>query len=160
MEHYLFRQLAFVRSRLFQAIEGVTEETADRIPEGYRNSIRWQLGHVYVVCERFAFQYIGLPLHMPEGYRELFENGTTMLNVSDSVSLPNLQELKTLLEDQQERMREALNDRMQTPIVPSYTTSGGMTMETPEQFLSFDLYHEGMHTSVIKMYKDMLYRLN
>jgi len=156
MDHYLFRQLSFVRNRLLQGVEGVTEEMADQIPEGYRNSIRWQLGHVYVVCERFAFQYIGLPLHLPEGFKELFENGTSSLSVPDSLSLPSLQEMQTLLKGQLDRIREALQDQMHTAIVPPYTTSGGMTMGTPEEFLSFDLYHEGLHTSVIKMYKVML----
>lgn len=157
MEHYLFKQLAFVRSRLLTAAEGVTEEMADLIPQGYRNSIRWQLGHVYVVCERFAFQYIGIPLHMPDGFKGWFENGTSPLDSPNTIPYPSLQELKILLIDQQERIRESLKDRMHTKIVPSYTTSGGMTMETPEEFLSFDLYHEGLHTSVIKMYKKLLY---
>jgi len=158
MNHYLFNQLAYIRGQLFKAMDGVTEETADLIPEGFRNSIRWQLGHIYVIAERFAFQYVGLPLHLPEGYKEWFENGTSPLHAPASRVYPSLQDLKTLLVDQQDRMLEALNDRMQTKIVPSYTTSGGMTLETPEQFLSFDLYHEGMHFSVIKLYKVLLAR--
>lgn len=155
MEHYLFNQLAFVRSRLVMAMDGVTEEMADRIPDGYRNSIRWQLGHVYVICERFAFQYIGLPLHLPSGFKELYENGTSPLDAPSSLSLPSLQELTGLLSDQLERIRAQLKDRMQENVDPPYTTSGGMTMATPEQFLSFNLFHEGMHLSVIKLYKIM-----
>ncbi|WP_379134566.1 DinB family protein [Paenibacillus sp. sgz500958] len=155
MEHYLFRQLAFVRMRISQAMQGVTEEMADLIPAGYRNSLRWQLGHIYVVCERFSFQFIGLPLHLPEGFKELFENGTSPLTAPESLALPTLPELEGLLAEQQIRIREQLGDRMQEHM-PPYTTSGGMTMETPEQFLSFNLYHEGLHTSVIKMYKKML----
>ncbi|WP_410512277.1 DinB family protein [Paenibacillus sp. BR2-3] len=152
MQHYLFDQLAFVRAQISKVMKGVTEELADQIPQGYRNSIRWQLGHIYVVCERFAFQYIGMPLHLPEGYKELFENGTSPLTAPTSIPLPSLQELAFLLQEQQERIRNGLGHQMQVK-VPPYTTSGGMTMETPEQFLSFDLFHEGMHLSVIKMYK-------
>lgn len=158
MEHYLFKQLAFVRAQVLKTMEGVTEGNADRIPEGFRNTIRWQLGHIYVVLERFAFQYMGLPLYLPEGFKEQFEYGTSPLNVLNSVSIPTLQELETLLKEQQERIRDVLGHHLQEKVVPPYTTSSGMTLETPEQFLSFNLYHEGMHLSVIKLYKNLLSR--
>jgi hypothetical protein len=158
MEHFLFRQLAFVRGQTLKMMEGVTEEIADLIPEGFRNTIRWNVGHIYVVLERFAFHYIGLPLHLPKGFKEQFEYGTSPLNTPASVPVPTLQELETLLKEQQERIREALAHRLQEKIVPPYTTSAGMTLETPEQFLSFNLYHEGMHLNVIKVYKSLLSR--
>ncbi|MDQ0898622.1 MULTISPECIES: DinB family protein [unclassified Paenibacillus] len=156
IEHYLFKQLAFVRGQTLKLMDGVTEETADRIPDGFRNNIRWQLGHIYVVLERFAFQYVGLPLRLPEGFKEQFEYGTTPLNWPNSAAVPTLQELENLLKDQQERIRDVLGHRLEEKIVPPYTTSAGMTLETPEQFLSFNLYHEGMHISVIKLYKILL----
>ncbi|MDQ0875421.1 hypothetical protein QFZ77_004080 [Paenibacillus sp. V4I3] len=152
----MFKQLAFVRGQTLKLMDGVTEETADRIPDGFRNNIRWQLGHVYVVLERFAFQYLGLPLRLPDGFKEQFEYGTTPLNRLNSVAVPTLQELENLLKDQQERIRDVLGLRFQEKIDPPYTTSAGMTLETPEQFLSFNLYHEGMHISIIKLYKILL----
>jgi hypothetical protein len=158
MEHFIFNQMAFVRGQTLKLMEGVTEELADRIPEGFRNSIRWNLGHIYVVLERFAFQYIGLPLHLPNGFKEQFEYGTSPLNNSGSVPVPTLQELETLLKEQHERIREALAHRLQERIVPPYITSAGMTLETHEQFLTFSLYHEGMHISVIRVYKKLLSR--
>jgi hypothetical protein len=158
MEHFLFKQMVFVRSQTIKMMEGVTEEIADRIPEGFRNSIRWNLGHIYVVLERFAFQYIGLPQHLPNGFKEQFEYGTSPSNKPVSIPVPTLQELAILLKEQQERIREALAHRLQDKIVPPYTTSTGITLETPEQFLSFNLYHEGMHLSVIKLYKSLLSR--
>jgi len=157
MEHFVFKQLAFVRSQTLKVIDGVTEEIADQIPEGFRNSIRWNLGHIYVVMERMALQHIGFPLHLPQGFKEQFENGTSPINHSGN-EVPTLLEIETLLSEQQERIRFALADRLQEKFIPPYTTSAGMTLETPEQFLSFLLYHEGMHFSVIKLYKSLLNR--
>lgn len=139
-------------------MEGVTEEITDRIPEGFRNTIRWNLGHIYVVLERFAFQYMGLPQHLPNGFNEQFEYGTSPANKPVFIPVPTLQELEILLKEQQERIRKVLEHRLQEKIVPPYTTSAGMILETPEQFLSFNLYHEGMHLSVIKLYKSLLSR--
>lgn len=157
MEQFLFNQLAFVRNQTLNLLEGITEEMADQIPDGFRNSIRWNLGHIYVVEERFAFQYLGLPQNLPEGFKEQFEYGTTPLN-AHQFRVPTLKELEDLLKEQQLRIQEKLVDLLEVKIDPSYTTSAGMTLETPKQFLTFILYHEGMHFSVIKLYKSLLSR--
>lgn len=157
MEHYLFTQLAFVRSGTLKAASGVSEEMADRIPDGFRNSIRWNLGHVYVVLERFAFHYIGLPQQLPAGFKERFEYGSSPLTSDSSAPVPSLPELEKLLGEQNARIQEALKHRLQEKITP-YTTSTGITLDSPEQFLSLALYHEGLHQSVIKLYKNLLNR--
>lgn len=157
MEQFLFNQLAFVRNQTLNLLEGVSEEMADRIPEGFRNTIRWNLGHIYVVVERYAFQYLGLPQHIPNGFKEQFEYGTSPLN-AHIYRVPTLSELENLLKAQQVRIQETLADRLEVKIIPPYTTSAGMTLETPKQFLTFNLYHEGMHLTIIKLYKTLLSR--
>ncbi|WP_238188491.1 DinB family protein [Paenibacillus sp. L3-i20] len=141
--HYLFGQLAFVRKGTLKLLDGVTEDNADRIPDGFRNTIRWQYGHIYVVQERFAFQYIGLPQQLPAGFKERYEYGTSPLTTTATDAVPTLQELEWMLNEQQERIYEALANRLQEKLVP-YTTSTGITLSTPEQFLSLSLYHEGL----------------
>lgn len=157
MGQYLFEQLAIVRRGTLKVASGVMEELADRIPDGFRNSIRWNLGHVYVVLERFAFQYIGLPLHLPDGFKERYEYGTSPLTCEVSAPAPTMAELEKLLGEQAGRIQEALRDRLQEKVTP-YTTSIGAKLESPEQFLSLALFHEGLHLSVIKIYKSMLNR--
>lgn len=156
MDHFIFTQLAFVRSQTLKQLEGITEEMADQIPEGFRNSIRWNIGHVYVVLERYAFQYLGLPQHLPGGFKERFEFGTSPTNHQAAGPAPTLDELKSLLQEQPERIRAALSNRLREEVPQPYTTSTGITLATPGQFLSFNLFHEGMHVSVIKLYKKLL----
>ncbi|MCI3921265.1 DinB family protein [Paenibacillus sp. TRM 82003] len=156
MAHHLFTQLEFVREQTLKVAHGLTEAEVDRVPEGFRNTIRWNLGHIYVVLERFAFQYIGLPLERPDGWKELFEYGSSPLTPPEGVAMPTLEELEAALRGQPGRIREALANRLPEPVDPPYTTSTGITLSTPEQFLSLALYHEGMHMSVIKTYKRLL----
>lgn len=157
MEHYVFNQLDFVRAQVLKAVEGVSEEMADQIPDGFRNSIRWQLGHIYVVLERLAYQSLGLPTQTPEGFKELFEFKTSPLTAPTGLAVPSLQELTALLKEQPVRIRSELANRLHDDITP-YTTSAGMKLESLAEFLSFNLYHEGMHFSVIKQYKVLLSR--
>ncbi|NUU63639.1 DinB family protein [Paenibacillus agri] len=156
MEHYLFYQSAYVRTQLLKSLDGIDEATALRIPQGFRNHILWHLGHVYTLNERFAFKNIGLPMHLPDGFLELFENGTSPLNEPVSLAFPSLEELKLLLREQPQRIQRILEDRLQESIVPPYTTSGGMRLGSVAEFLSLNLYHEGQHLTAIKLYKTLL----
>ncbi|MFC5467460.1 DinB family protein [Cohnella suwonensis] len=154
----MFKQLEFARSQTLKQLEGVAEDDADRVPQLFRNSIRWNAGHIYVVTERFAFQYIGLSLQLPEGFKERFERDTSPLTVSPDVpgSVPTLRELESLLKDQPARIAAALGARLNEPLALPFTTSAGLLLETPAQCLSFNLYHEGMHVNAIKNYKRLL----
>ncbi|SEO60737.1 DinB family protein [Paenibacillus sp. OV219] len=158
MGHYLFTQLKFVRSQTLKLMDGVTEEMADSVPEGFRNTIRWNLGHVYVVLERYIFQYLNLPQQLPAGFKELFEFKTTPLNWPSDANIPTLAELEQLLAGQLERVEAAIAHRLHETLQQPYTTSTGLTIESPEQFCSMNLFHEGMHLSVIKLYKSLLAR--
>ncbi|MEX2414968.1 MAG: DinB family protein [Paenibacillaceae bacterium] len=151
MNEYLFRQLEFVRNITLKAVEGITEDVADTIHPGFRNNIRWNLGHIYLVQERFAFQFLGMPLNLPANYSDLFAMGTSPLNWTDEP--PALSDIINMLSEQQGRIRASLEFRLNERVEKPYTTSSGLTMETVKEFLTFAMYHEGMHFSCIKMYK-------
>ncbi len=137
-----------------RVIEDVSDEMADVIPEGFRNNIRWQLGHIYFVNEAFAFYYNDLPMHGVKGFKEWFSNGTTPLDwVTEP---PSMKELRDLLEGQQERIQSALTNRLEEETKQKFTTGSGFALETTGEFLNFNLYHEGMHVSVIKIYKSLI----
>jgi DinB superfamily len=156
MDHYLYNQLAFVRSQTLKLADGLSEEAANRIPEGFRNNIRWHLGHIYVVMARYSFKYMELPSDVPAGWTELFEFGTSPLTAPEGVVPPTLDELRDRLGSQIARIRGIYGDRIQEPVVSPYTNSSGMRLGTLEEFFSFNLYHEGMHLSTIRAYKRLL----
>lgn len=151
MSDYLFRQLEFVREQTLKAVADITEDVADAIHTGFRNNIRWNLGHIYVVQENFAFRFLGMPLTLPANYPDLFANGTSPLNWTEGP--PSISELITLLSGQQARVSSALEHRLNEKVEKPYTTSAGLYLETVREFLNFTLYHEGMHFSYIKAYK-------
>jgi len=156
MEKNLFDQLEFIRSQTLEAMGGVTEELADRIPACFRNNIRWHLGHIYTVTEFLAFLKLNLPMNLPEGFMERFPNGKSPLDdIDESVPLPTLPELESLLKEQYERVREALTSRLNEN-TPTLTTSTGLDLNTPEQSIRYNLYHEGLHFGIITVYKKLL----
>ncbi|QOY34261.1 DinB family protein [Anaerobacillus isosaccharinicus] len=151
MAHFIFTQLDFIRKNTLKAFEDINEEKADYIPKGFKNNIRWHLGHLYVVQEKLAFTPLDLPMELPTEMLAFFAPGTAPEDWKTAP--PTMEEIKTLLEKQIDRVYEALQDRLHEQVNHPFTTKSGLTLETVEQFLSFNLYHEGVHVSTIKALK-------
>lgn len=152
MGNYLFEQLDFVRNVTVSIANEVSESQADEIPEGFNNNIRWNLGHIYLVQEQFAFNFAQEPMQIPEGFRDVFAKGTKPTDWT--VQPPQLSELIELLKEQPIRIREKLIHRLDEKVVNPFTL-GGLTLNTIGEFLTLSLYHEGGHTQTIKMLKKL-----
>ncbi|MGG3451088.1 DinB family protein [Domibacillus aminovorans] len=155
MKNYIFKQLRFVRDNTIGHVSEMNEETSLFIPEGFNNNIKWNLGHIYVVQEKFPFHFVGEKMIIPDHFTELFSPGTKPVDWGERM-LPTIHELIQLLENQVNRIEQALEFRMKEAIEQPYTTSTGLTLSTVEEFLSFCLYHEGMHFDAIKSIKRMI----
>lgn len=151
LKEFLFNQLKVIRSNTINAVKELSESQADSVPEGFNNNIRWNLGHVYLVQERFAFGFIPEPILMPDGFTDLFGRDTKPSEWK--VQPPTLPELIQLLEDQTSRIQEKLNNRLDEVVAKPFTMPSGLTLKTIGEFLTFSMYHEGMHVQTIKMLK-------
>lgn len=152
MGEYVFEQLNFVRNVTLHIVKDVTESQADALPEGFNNNIRWNLGHIYLVQELFAFHFAQEPVQIPEGFSELFAKGTTPTDWT--VQPPQLSVLIELLKEQPIRIREKLIHRLDEQVANPFTL-GGLTLKTIGEFLTLSLYHEGGHAQNIKMLKKL-----
>jgi hypothetical protein len=153
MEQIIWRQLEFVRSQTLKLVGSIPKEKATVIPAGFRNHILWNLGHLALVLDKYAYTYTGRNSELPAIYQELFANGTSPLNwTSES---PKWGELLKVLEEQPKQVKAALSGQLEVSVEP-YTTSSGYRLETVGQLINFTTYHEGMHFSVIKLYNQII----
>lgn len=148
MSDYLFKQLHFVRNQTLNLVSGLDDPASETWIEGLGNHIKWNLGHIYYVQERFAFYFAGEDMKLPPHFIELYAPGTRPGN--EQVPVPTLAELIGLLTEQMDRIENTLADRLKEEVAQPYTTSKGLRLTTIEEFLSFCLYHEGMHFEKIK----------
>lgn len=147
-EETIFAQLNFFRKITLGLIEKIDEEIADIIPRGFSNSIRWNLGHIYVSQENLTLRLAGLTPQIPKEFLELFEGGTKPSEWK--ISPPNLDELKGFLSEQPGRLNEKLQGKLDQAIVPPLSIPGFIEFRTIGETLNFSLYHEGQHTGFIK----------
>lgn len=138
----LFTQLETYRNELLAVLEGVTEEMAEMIPPGFRNNIRWNMGHVYL--DQF-FWIAALTKDMgdvPPAYQNWFGFGTSPSEFTEET--PSFKELKQLLETQPKTIKETYGNRLEEEFPPTE-----MGMHTLEQVLIRTIFHEGMHFQAI-----------
>lgn len=141
------QQFSMARGYTLSRIKRADEHAWDAQPEGFSNTVRWNVGHIYVFTEDFLNQAVdNYDISDPQ-WAEFFAPGT------DPSSWPSIppaeEELVTALKDQGKRIsqltEQQLAHRLDTPL----SIGTLITMETVEEVLQLLTWHEGMHAGLI-----------
>ncbi len=154
-ENVLFKQLDFIRLRTLAFLDATTEEQADVMPEGFRNSIRWNLGHILLCHENLLFSFLGDQdkKAIPEHYDKLFGFHTSPDTwKEENLNPPSLYELRGLLEEQPKRLKEVFGGRLDEEAGKPFNL-GSVTLNTLADVFSFVNWHEGLHQGNITTLK-------
>jgi len=150
-ETILIRQFELARNSTLQLAKDITEENADLMPKGFKNSLRWQLGHIYTSVEGLLFHFANESVTLPDGYGELFNTGTKPADWKGNP--PQIEELVPLLVEQLNRVKETFTGRSSEKLSKPVEL-GPMKFETIGELLSFVSLHESEHQGRIKSLKD------
>jgi uncharacterized damage-inducible protein DinB len=145
----LFNQLESYRSYILGVVNTVTLEQAEVIPAGFKNNIRWNLGHIYLDQYLWIQAVTKEKADVPEQFQTWFGYGTSPANFTGET--PSLEELKQLLKEQPSRIKDMYRDRLEEEFAPTE-----MGMHTIEQVLVRTIFHEGMHLQTILDIKKLL----
>lgn len=142
-----------IRQMTLNEMANVTEIDVDRIPNGFNNNIRWNLGHIYNAAGGLLTRFTGESTSIPAHYPKLFDRGTKPADWQGDV--PSLVELRKCLEEQVEELEfsyeKRLNDALITPC-----DLGMVQLTTIGELLDFICFHEGLHVGTIKGLKRTL----
>lgn len=152
-ESILFNQFEMARNSTLHLAQDVTEEIADRVPNGLPNSLRWQLGHVYTSVESILFLATTGSNNLPEGYGKLFGFGSKPSEGQGN--LPKIEEIISLLSGQLNRVKETFNGRLDEKL-SNPLQFGPVQLNSIGEVLAFVTLHEGEHHGRIKALKDIL----
>lgn len=138
----------FVRSGLLSTLSTIAEEQVDRIPEGFNNSIRWNVGHVLLMADELFSLLKGYERVTPETYKEFFHLGTSPKTWAKTP--PAWQELVEGLEKQAEKVEKLLEKEW--PDLHAPLKIREYTFATSQDVMAFVAGHEGLHHGIIKVY--------
>lgn len=145
----LFAQLMSYRDEVLGVLNDVSSEEADIIPTGFNNSIRWNLGHIYLDQYLWIQAVTKEKADVPDPFHSWFGFGTSPSDFTDET--PSLEELKGLLKEQPIRIRELYGYRLEEEFPDTE-----MGMHTIEQVLIRTIFHEGMHLQKIVDIKKLI----
>ncbi|MFT9847773.1 DinB family protein [Aneurinibacillus sp. REN35] len=135
-----------LRQIIIGQFQEVSESQMDIQPEGFPNTIRWNIGHMVYWLDKYASLSFGSPSAIPAQYEVLFNSGT---KPSDwTVTPPSKDELIQMLAAQLSRLSELtpemLEQKLQSPF-----EMGPFQFVTAGELFNFALMHEAIHFGVI-----------
>jgi hypothetical protein len=133
------------RKVLSQFIENFSLDQLNEIPDGFNNNLIWNIAHIVVTQQRLVYKFSGLPLRISDEIFEKYKGGT---KPNGAVSQSEVEEIRSLLFETIDQTEADFNNAI-FKNYQEYTTSIGLTIASIEDAISFNNYHEALHTGVM-----------
>lgn len=131
------------REILLKYLENYTLQQLNKIPEGFNNNLYWNIAHIVVSQQRIIYALSGKPEEMVVS-EELIQNYMRGTRPMRDVTAEEVTELKELLFTTIDKTEADYNNGM-FEYYKEYTTELGYTLNSVEEGLEFNNYHEGLH---------------
>jgi hypothetical protein len=133
------------RKVLLQFLQGYTLEQLNKIPEGYSNNLIWNIGHIVVVQQMLVYRLSGLPMMVSQEMVEKYKRGSKPAEDATQADVDEIQSLlfETIDQTQTDFDSEVFKNFQE------FTTMNGFSIKNAEEAISFNIYHEAIHTGVM-----------
>ncbi len=133
--------LRITRNNTLNLVNDLSTAELTQIPEGFRNTIGWNFGHILVTQQLLCYKLSGKPMNISDELVEKFRKGT---QGNPTISASEIQEVKFLFLD----TVNALKSDYVAGLFEDYTTyqtSFGIELTSIEGAIAFNNIHEGLH---------------
>jgi hypothetical protein len=143
--HQTFAITKNSRKSLSHFLDIISLERLNKIPNGFNNNIVWNIAHIVVVQQMLAYKLSGLPMLISDEMVAKYMRGTKPIH---DVMQSEIDEIQTLLFETINKTEDDYNDGIFQNF-QEFTSLSGFTMRNIEDALSFNYYHEAVHTGMI-----------
>lgn len=144
--------LKISRATCLKLIEGLTHRQLITIPNGFNNSIYWNVAHLVVTQQLLNYKLSNLSMHIDDQLTNDFRKGSTAKSSYPVEDWQSILDLFISLPNQLETDYE--NDCFNT--YTEYKTSYGVTLKTIDDAIAFNNIHEGLHIGYIMALKRVI----
>lgn len=147
-----FRIAQSSRNVLLQFLENHSLNQLNKIPDGFKNNMIWNIGHIVVVQQMLVYNLSGLPMMVSDELVAKYRKGSMP---TTDVNADEVAEIKRLLFTTLEKTK---ND-FENDIFKSYnefTTMTGYTVTSAKKAMEFNNFHEGLHIGIIMQIKKFI----
>jgi len=147
-----FNILKKSRELTLKAINDLTIDQVNKIPEGFKNNVAWNIAHLVVTQQLLCYKLSGIDCLVSEELINKFQKGSAP---SYMVSIEEFDKIKKQFTDLPIKLKEDF-DKDTFKNYNSYTTSVDITLNDINDAISFNNYHEGIHLGVILQLKKFI----
>lgn len=148
----LVEQLAITRKNLVESVSALDDEQLLRIPKGFSNHILWNLGHLAVTQQLLLYGLAKLPMYVSEPMIGDFRKGSSPRQWKTTYSRA---EIEHLLLELPKKLGEDIEKGIFGAREP-YMTSANVALNTFEEALTYNHFHEGLHLGSILALKKLV----
>ena len=144
-----FKVLQNSRNTLLKIIDNTSLEALNTIPEGFSNNIIWNIGHIVVVQQMLLYKLSGLPMMVSDEMVERYKKGTRPEEqaTAEEVALIKGLLFRTIEQSEQDYFSGIFKTYQE------FTTMTGFHSQSAEDAISYNNYHEAVHTGIIMQLK-------
>lgn len=136
------------RQNILSITQALSPDQLTFIPQGHKNNILWNLGHVVSIQQLLVYRAAGLPVSVPDSFLKLFKKDTSP---ADWNKMPDIDNVRTLLQHTHDLFLADYKKRLFTdqPFKMKLKMVYGLTVSTPQEAMLFNNTHEAMHLAII-----------
>ncbi len=129
------------RRVLHRILEETPKAQLVKIPDGFRNNIWWNIAHVVVTQQLLVYKRSGLQMRIPKKFIDPYKKGSVPEGVPTDAEIMEISAfLLSTVSWMEEDYKAGLFQNFDT-----YTTSLDVTLNSVEDAIAFNTFHEGLH---------------
>lgn len=147
-----FNVLRKSRELVLKELEGLSLDKIHKIPEGFKNNIAWNVGHLVVTQQLLHYKLSGLNPLCSDELIDAHRKGTGPTKTFTEEEFEEVKELLIGLPD-------TLEEDFEAGIFKNYNeypTSTGFVLSSIDNAIPFNNFHEGIHYGIIRAIKKVL----
>ena len=139
---FTFKVLNNTRGIFNKIIENTSLEDINKIPEGFKNNIIWNIGHILVTEQLLAYKLSGLDMMVSDDLVNKYRKDS---KPQGDVTQTEVDEIKALLSVTIKKTEEDYKKGVFKDYNVYTVSTTGNTLHNVEEALQFVLAHEGIH---------------
>ncbi len=133
-------------------LEDYTLEQLNTSPEGFSNTLFWNIAHVIVTQQILIYKLSGLPMLISDELIDKYKKGS---KPDHPASQKEVDEVKGLLFDLIDQTQADYGSGIFTSFT-EYPTSSGFVLKNITDALAYNNFHEGVHLGIMMSMKKLL----
>ena len=140
------------RKIFINILEELTVDQLNKIPNGFRNNVYWNIKHVVVTQQLLVYSLSEMPTQITSAEVEAYRKDTVPLKDATKIDVDILK--KQLLKTLEQTIEDYTAKNFKT--YKEYTVATKTVLTNVEEAIEFNNFHEGVHLGYILALKRLI----